>query len=432
MVISILIITIILVLAMVSILMTDAFAADNNRSNNTNCTITSSKSVSGQPTKDLSLTELFNAVRGSVVDINAITPVHDNLYINGTPGTFPASSSGGGTGFIVDTAGHVITNFHVVKNNTDITVTFPDGNRYPAAIIGEDSYTDLALLQVSQAAWEQEQIKPLPLGDSSFLQIGQPVVAVGSPSGATRESMTAGIISQINGTSSDQLTSSYLSSNLIEHSALIWHGNSGGPLLNMKGQVVGVNELLVLTNPVNPVESGPTGLGFSIPSNTVTKVGCQILTYGRAMHPYLGMLVGNMDAQVAQAMGGTGYNPRGVVVDAVGKIDPAGLAGIKGILSDHVLSVILSVDGKQVGQMSDLNNYVDSKAVGDNVVLTVFVKGGNPSVQNINVKLGERPAPFISYSSQAGAVNTLGGSATRTCEGGGHSVLGGAVNGSRC
>jgi S1-C subfamily serine protease len=151
----------------------------------------------------------------------------------------------------------------------------------------------------------------------------------------------------------------------------------------------------------------------------------------RAMHPYLGMLVGNMDAQIAQAMGGTGYNPRGVVVDAVGKIDPAGLAGIKGILSNHVLSVILSVDGKQIGQMSDLNNYVDSKAVGDNVVLTVFVKGGNPPVQNINVKLGERPAPFSSYSAQAGAVNTLSGSANGTC-GGGHSLLGGASNGGGC
>jgi S1-C subfamily serine protease len=160
------------------------------------------------------LIELFNAVRGSVVDINAITLVHDNLYINGTPRIFPASSSSSGTGFIVDTAGHVITNFHVVKNNTDITITFPDGNRYPATIIGEDSYADLALLQVSQAAWEQgEQIKPLQIGDSSSLQIGQPVVAVGSPSGATRESMTAG--SQVNSTSSDLLTSSYLSSNLM-------------------------------------------------------------------------------------------------------------------------------------------------------------------------------------------------------------------------
>ena len=97
------------------------------------------------------------------------------------------------------------------------------------------------------------------------------------------------------------------------------------------------------------------------------------------------------------------------------------MAGIKGILSNHVLSVILSVDGKQIGQMSDLNNYVDSKAVGDNVVLTVFVKGGNPPVQNINVKLGETEyrlgeRPFSSYSAQAGAVNTLSGSANGLVE----------------
>jgi S1-C subfamily serine protease len=181
-----------------------------------------------------------------------------------------------GSGFVYDTKGHVITNYHVVKGTSSITVDFVDGSTYPASVVGDDPSTDLAVLKVDAPA---RALLPLSLGDSSKVQVGESVLAIGSPFGLA-ETMTNGIVSALDRTMSSE--NAYSISGAIQTDAAINHGNSGGPLLNSSGQVIGVN------SQIESEGGGSEGIGFAISSNTVSFVVKQLLANGKVAHAYLG------------------------------------------------------------------------------------------------------------------------------------------------
>jgi len=344
----------------------------------------------------VSLPELFKKVKDSVVKITVIGDIpNPHILVNGTPIGDQFRSRG--SGFMYDKDGHIITNYHVVNNSRTISISFLDGNSYSANIIGIDGYSDLAVLQVDSSALFREQLKPLPIANSSSVEVGQPVVAIGNPLGLTG-SMTQGIISQTNRIAPDALTGKFLVADLIQTDAPINPGNSGGPLLNLKGEVIGVNEI------------GGTyaGIGFTIPSNTVQRIVPQLLSHGSYTHAWLGINILDVLPSIAENLGLK--EAKGVVVVNVKPGSPADLAGIKGIefvnnnnnntTSGEQISsaggsggatadVILGIDDKLVRDMSDLINYLDIKSPGDNVLLKVFRSDG--IIHNVDVKIGERP-----------------------------------------
>src|SRR5919197_4497834 len=199
-----------------------------------------------------------------------------------------------GSGFVYDTAGHVITNQHVVDGATSVRVTFWNGKTYTARVVGTDPSTDLAVLDVDAPS---SVLFPLTLGDSSKVQVGDSVVAIGAPFGLA-ETVTAGIVSALH----RQMTSpnNFAIDDSIQTDAAINHGNSGGPLLNQQGHVIGVNAQ------IESESGGNDGVGFAIPSNTVRSVVSQILATGKAEHAYLGVsLDGNAEqARIAEVRTG--------------------------------------------------------------------------------------------------------------------------------
>jgi S1-C subfamily serine protease len=346
-------------------------------------------------TSSVSLPELFKKVKDSVVKITVTGDIpNPHILVNGTPIGDQFRSRG--SGFIYDKDGHIITNYHVVNNSQTISISFLDGNSYSANIVGIDGYSDLAVLQVDSSALFREQLKPLSLANSSSVEVGQPVVAIGNPLGLTG-SMTQGIISQTNRIAPDALTGKFLVADLIQTDAAINPGNSGGPLLDLNGEVIGVNEL------------GGTyaGIGFTIPSNTVQRIVPQLLSRGSYTHAWLGMHIFDVLPSIAENIGLK--EAKGVVVVDVKPGSPADLAGLKGIefVSNNnnttsgeqipsaggsggaTADVILGIDDKLVRDMSDLINYLDIKSPGDNVLLKVFRSDG--IIHNVDVKVGERP-----------------------------------------
>jgi S1-C subfamily serine protease len=186
------------------------------------------------------LPDLFDTAKTSVVQINVRVPTtNPQVLIHGNP--LVTLSQRSGSGFVYDNDAHIVTNDHVVRGATTIDVRFLDGDVYSARILGEDPYSDLAVLQPEPSVFFSEEIKPLDLGNSSAVRVGEPVVAIGNPLGLTG-SMTQGIISQTNRVKPDALLGKFYVAGLIQTDAAIAHGNSGGPLLTLDGKVIGVTE----------------------------------------------------------------------------------------------------------------------------------------------------------------------------------------------
>jgi S1-C subfamily serine protease len=185
------------------------------------------------------LPKLFNKVKDAVIEIRVTVEIpNPHLTVNGTPVGVPYAVSG--SGFIYDKQGHIVTNYHIIGGAKTVSVRFSDGNSYRAKITGQDIYSDLAVLQPDASALYREQFNPLPIANSSSIQVGQPIVVIGSPEGLTN-SMSQGILSQINRLDTD-FTRRFLRGDLIQTDAAINPGSSGGPLLNLQGQVIGVSE----------------------------------------------------------------------------------------------------------------------------------------------------------------------------------------------
>jgi len=297
-----------------------------------------------------------------------------------------ATDTGGvGSGFVYDNLGLIITNAHDVDGAKKATVTFLDGSQYDAEIIGEDKFTDIAVIKVSE---KPRLLHPLQIGDSSLLQVGEQVAAIGNPFGLSG-SMTSGIVSQMGRLIASPDTA-FSIPDVIQTDAAINPGNSGGPLLNMKGQVIGINTA------IQSLTGEFVGIGFAVPSNTVSKIVPVLIEDGKYHHPWIGITGQDIDPDLAQAL--QLKQAKGFMIITVVDGSPADKAGLKGRSITLETGgkaypaggdIIISVDDKEVRKISDILIHLQrEKSVGDTMVLGVLRDG---EFMHISLELVERP-----------------------------------------
>jgi S1-C subfamily serine protease len=306
-----------------------------------------------------------------------------------------------GSGFLYDKQGHIVTNNHVVGDAKIVDVTFVNGNRYTAIVIASDPYSDIAVLQISQNTSQSQRqqlssLTPLALGNSSKMDVGDEVIAIGNPFGLS-DTMTTGIVSGIGRSLPTSVGGGFSIPNAIQTDAPIDPGNSGGPLLNTQGEVIGMNTAIL---------SGTdtfSGIGFAIPSNTITKIVPTLIEKGYYLHPYLGLTFGTLTSDLAEDAG-VPINLEGIYVNTITKDGPADKGGIHGSTIDqyskkHLGDVIIAADGHNITTSDDLINYIGQyKIAGNNLTLTVYRNG---HVIDLKVTLGARPSllPFLTTRS---------------------------------
>jgi serine protease Do len=356
----------------------------NENSSNAGGANSSSSSLSSSLS---TLPEIFNKTENSVVQITSTSPVSNSLVIrNGEQ--IPQDDVALGSGFVYDQDGHIITNYHVIFDPDSVEVTFVDGDSYSAKVIGSDPYSDIAVLQITDDGF-QKQIPPLKAANSSALQVGEQVIAIGNPFGLSG-TLTSGVISQMGRVLPNDITG-YSISNVIQTDAAINPGNSGGPLLNSKGEMVGMNTAIFSNTGVY------SGVGFAIPSNMVQKVVSSLLKNGSYEHPYMGITGITLSPEISNASHLN--DTKGILVVDITADSPADNAGIRG--GDVLTSVdgqdirlggdvIVAVDNQSVRAMEDLLSYLEEqKAVGDNIKLSVIRDG---KTNNIDLILATRPS----------------------------------------
>ncbi len=323
---------------------------------------------------NLNLVQLFEKSEAGVVKIGVQ---------RGPDG--PRDTPGMGSGFVYDNLGHIITNAHVVEGASKATVTFLDGTQYDAEIVGKDKFTDIAVIKVSE---KPRLLHPLQMGDSSQLHVGEPVAAIGNPFGLSG-SMTSGIVSQIGRLLPSQ-DSGFSIPDVIQTDAAINPGNSGGPLLNMRGEVVGINTAIQSSSGVY------SGIGFAVPSNTISKIVPTLIEEGKYAHPWIGILGKDIDPDLAKVRGLE--NAKGFLILNVVEGSPAEKAGLKGMSEISEIDgdeypvdgdIVISVDDKEVRNISDILIHLQrEKTVGDEMVLGVLRDG---EFMHITLELVERP-----------------------------------------
>jgi serine protease Do len=365
--------------------LSEALAQQSN-DNSSNVAINNSLSASISASDALTLPQIFNKTENSVVQVTSTSPISNSLVIrNGEQ--IPQNGVALGSGFVYDQDGHILTNYHVISDPNSVEVTFVDGDSYSAKIIGQDPYSDIAVLRITDDGF-QKQIPPLKAANSSALQVGEQVIAIGNPFGLSG-TLTSGVISQMGRVLPNDITG-YSISNIIQTDAAINPGNSGGPLLNTKGELVGVNTAIFSNTGVY------SGVGFAIPSNMVQKVVSSLLKNGSYEHPYMGISGITVSPEISNA---TQLNDtKGILVVDITADSPADKAGIRGgdVLTavdgqDIRLGgdVIIAVDNQSVRAMEDLLSYLEEqKAVGDNIELSVIRDG---KTQHIDMVLAARP-----------------------------------------
>jgi S1-C subfamily serine protease len=292
-----------------------------------------------------------------------------------------------GSGFLIDTEGHIVTNNHVVEGADKVEVKLGSSDKtYTAEVVGTDPATDVALLKVDAPPGS---LHPLVLGDSSKVEVGEPVVAIGNPFGLDR-TVTAGIVSAIQ--RQIQAPNGFSISHVIQTDAAINPGNSGGPLIDSAGRVIGINSQIQTGGGGN----GNVGIGFAVPINTAREVVTQIEQHGEVKHAYLGITGSSITPDLAKALKLPA--DAGVLVNEVVKGGPADEAGLKGGDTSATIEgasfrlggdVITEIDGKKIEGIEDVVNAVNAASPGDKMELTV--DRGEKS-QTIAVTLGVRPA----------------------------------------
>jgi S1-C subfamily serine protease len=314
------------------------------------------------------------------------SPAVANILTKATEYDFfmdPVPVEGAGSGFIIDPKGFILTNYHVVAGAQTIEVVLGDQNRYPAKFIGADQRNDVALIKIDPKG---KQLASLPLGDSSKLLVGQKVLAIGDPFGF-QSTLTTGVISAIGRTV--QTSQTTFIDEAIQTDASINRGNSGGPLINTHGQVIGINSAIY-------TPSGTTaGIGFAIPINSAKLIANDLMTEGRVRRAYLGVQTVPVAGWLAEALDLPVQE--GLLVEQTTKGGPAAAAGIRG--GDRVAQagtmrrimiggdVIVGFDGQKVANQFDMNVLLNRKRPGDTVQVTVY-RGAKK--MEIPVKLGER------------------------------------------
>lgn len=278
------------------------------------------------------------------------------------------TETGLGSGFIYDLEGYIITNYHVIEDATTIQVTFLDGNITGASKVGEDPYSDLAVIKVNSGV---TTLQPVVLGNSSTLIVGEAVAAIGNPFGLS-DTITAGIVSALG--RELEAPGGYQIIDIIQVDAAINPGNSGGPLVNLKGQVVGVNTAIISG-------SGTfAGVGFAIPSDTVKRELPDLIAKGTYIHPWVGISGVDVDLAIAQDFGLE--KPQGFLIMEVIPDSPAEEAGLQ------IDDVIVGIDGQLVRKLNDLIVYIErNKSLGDVVILTI-IRDDQQHLKNLT--LGER------------------------------------------
>ncbi len=335
------------------------------------------------------LTQIFKQVENSVVQITSTSPnTNLQVIINGNP--LESQSTRLGSGFIYDKQGHIITNNHVIDGSKTAEVNFVDGNTYRAKVIGVDPFSDIAVLQITDN-FSSEKVIPLSIANSSALQVGQQVIAIGNPFGLS-DTMTTGIVSQV-GRLLPNPDTGFSIPDGIQTDAPINPGNSGGPLLNMQGQVIGI------TTAINSATGEFSGIGFAVPSSVVIREVSSLIQNGTFTHPWLGMAGGSINPDVAQSMG-LPRNYKGVVVASVQPNSPAEKAGLQEATtnenngSSQVGDIITAIDGHQVKSIDDIINHIDlHKTVGQSLKLTVNRHG---QILDLDAILQARPPPSSS------------------------------------
>jgi S1-C subfamily serine protease len=288
-----------------------------------------------------------------------------------------------GSGFVISKSGYILTNAHVVLGGHNVRVGFSSGKTYPAKVVGADSSTDVAVLRVKLPA---SSLHPLPLADSRTVRPGNPVVAIGNPLGEDR-TITEGIVSAIS-RQIQSLVPGKLIYGAIQTDAAINHGNSGGPLINAAGQVVGITSQILSSGQ----NGGNIGIGFAIPINTARQVATQIERTGTARHAYLGVEGTDLSPQIADALNLT--VKQGVLVERVQNGSPAAKAGLHGGTTQATIDgqtlvlggdVITQIDGRPVTDFATLAETINNLHPGDRVSLTL-VRGGH--TRRVTVTLG--------------------------------------------
>ena len=343
----------------------------------------------------LTFKELFARAKDSVVQVT----------VRGTPLPFVNNLTLAiGSGFVFDRQGHIVTNNHVIYGGTNVTVTFSNGTIYTAEVVGADMFSDIAVLKVVTKEEETAQgvskgFIPLPLGNSSMLAIGDEVAAIGNPFGLTG-SMTTGVVSGLGRLIPIQTTNitttpearAFSIPNIIQTDAAINPGNSGGPLLNMNGEVIGLNTAVL--------SSGQffSGIGFSIPSDTLRIIVPALIANGTYLHPWVGVAGIDITPEIALALGLE--EARGLLVVDITPGSPADKSGVRGgdmpitnITGFEELrlggDIIMNVDDQRVNKTDDLLSYIETnKQVGDTVTMTILRDG---NLIEIDLVLGSRP-----------------------------------------
>ena len=341
--------------------------------------------------KALSIHDIYRRWSSGVVQITSTSVVQvpqDPLF--GNPFASPTQEQQSlGSGFVIDKAGHIVTNYHVIEGAKTVNVSFSNGDNVKAHIVGSDPSTDSAVLQVST---HSRALTPLVWGNSDDAQVGDSVVAIGNPFGYTR-SVTAGIISAID----RPLTApnDFPIQHAIQTDAALNHGNSGGPLLDARGEVIGVNSQI---STGNTGQQGNLGIGFAVPSNAVRTVVTQIIESGHAEHAFLGIRAQGLTSSIAQLF----HLPvkHGLLVAHVEAGTAAGHAGLKGATNQVVVAgeswplggdIIVQADGVPTTTVNKLSDVIANHKPGDTIELVVFRSNAK---QKIEVKLGrQRSSP---------------------------------------
>jgi putative serine protease PepD len=322
----------------------------------------------------LSAAEIYKRSVGSIVEITSTIPAGGSS----TPFGGGSAETAQGTGFAVDTDGDIVTNAHVVAGASKISVEMNNGTTATATLVGTDPTTDVAVIRVSSSLG----LKPLTLGNSSALQVGDSVVAIGDPFGYT-DTLTTGVVSALGRTITSP--NNHPINDAIQTDAAINHGNSGGPLLDSRGQVIGITSQIY----AGSSQAGNVGIGFAVPSNTVRTIVSELLAHGKATHAFLGIYPETVTPEIAKATG----MPLGVEVANVRPGSPADKAGLHGATGQTSVGgapvptggdVITAVDGQPMRTANALVEKILGLPAGSKITLT-YVRGGHSTTITVTL-----------------------------------------------
>jgi S1-C subfamily serine protease len=324
------------------------------------------------------ISDIYEGAKHGVVQVTSTSVVSNSFF-------GAQEQQAQGSGFVIDKDGHVVTNYHVVQGAKKVQVSFSDEEQMDAKVVGTDPSTDIAVLKIQGAM--SRSLTPLGLGDSSQVKVGDAVVAIGNPFGLER-TVTAGIVSALQ--RRIQAPNGFQIDEVIQTDAAINHGNSGGPLLNANGDVIGVNAQ------IETESGGNVGIGFAIPIDTVKDVASQLINEGKVEHAYLGIDMVPITTELADNF--RVPVDKGVLIQRVVAGSPAAEAGLKGGTTQVVLAgqtywlggdAITKVDGQTVETTDQLASVVTSKQPGDSLELEVH---RGEETLNVTVELGRQPS----------------------------------------